>query len=157
MDYVVLGIFSKGAIFCGWPKKGTHRGASFLNILRYPGLSAFFWMVQCCRLTENMFPRSDIKTDSFTSKKSPRGPFRNGPLNWTWVSNISHSTYWTGSVGIRSHSLFIFCWGLNSHLFPSGYINSSTQLRKDLQKYLWRRIPYQLRVGWVYPIPNTRS
>ena len=62
-------------------KKGTHSGASFLNILRYPGLSAFFGMVQCCRLTENMFPRSDIKTDSFASKKSSTGPFLNGPLN----------------------------------------------------------------------------
>ena len=39
------------------------------------------------------------------SKKSPTGPTERTPKK-TWGSSSSIATYWTGSVGIRSHSNF---------------------------------------------------
>ena len=40
------------------------------------------------------------------SKKSDPRDLRFTDPEKTWVSNNSIATYWTGSVGIRSHSIF---------------------------------------------------
>ena len=64
---------------------------------------------------------STIFNPTLISKKSSTGPTERTPKpeylialasystfhpEKTWVSNNSHATYWTGSVGIRSHSIF---------------------------------------------------
>ena len=46
-----------------------------------------------------------------SKRKHPFQEISNGRTHWTdpektWVSNISIAPYWTGSVGIRSHSIF---------------------------------------------------